>query len=50
MPDQNAVDVPQLFADMLGHAVTTAFEMGWAEFSNGNLLHEAEAQFNGNRG
>ena len=25
---------------------TTAFEMGWAEFSNGDLLLEAEAQFN----
>ncbi len=28
-----------------GHTITTAFKMGWAEFSNGDLLHEAEAQF-----
>ena len=30
---------------LLAHTVATAFEMGWAEFSNGNLLFEAEAQF-----
>ena len=29
-----------------GHTVATAFEMGWAEFGNGELLLEAEAQFN----
>ena len=29
-----------------GHTIATAFEMGWAEFSNGDLLLEAEAQFN----
>jgi hypothetical protein len=26
--------------------IATAFEMGWAEFGNGNLLLEAEARFN----
>jgi hypothetical protein len=31
---------------MPGHTITTAFEMGWAEFGNGDLLLEAEAQFN----
>jgi len=31
---------------LLGHTVATAFEMGWAEFGNGDLLLEAEAQFN----
>jgi hypothetical protein len=30
---------------LLAHTVATAFEMGWAEFSNGNLLFAAEAQF-----
>jgi hypothetical protein len=30
---------------LLSHTVATAFEMGWAEFSNANLLFEAEAQF-----
>jgi hypothetical protein len=29
-----------------GHTIATAFEMGWAEFGNGDLLLEAEAQFN----
>jgi hypothetical protein len=28
-----------------GHTIATAFEMGWAEFGNGDLLLEAEAQF-----
>jgi hypothetical protein len=28
-----------------GHTVATAFEMGWAEFANGDLLLEAEKQF-----
>ena len=31
---------------LLGHTVATAFEMGWAEFGNGDLLLGAEAQFN----
>jgi hypothetical protein len=30
---------------LLGHTVATAFEMGWAEFGNGDLLLGAEAQF-----
>ena len=29
-----------------GHTIATAFEMEWAEFGNGDLLLEAEAQFN----
>ena len=29
-----------------GHTIATAFEMGWAEFGKGDLLLEAEAQFN----
>lgn len=28
-----------------GHTVSTAHEMGWAQFDNGNLLHAAEASF-----
>jgi hypothetical protein len=28
-----------------GHSVATAFELGWADLSNGDLLREAEAQF-----
>jgi hypothetical protein len=28
-----------------GHSVATAFEIGWAEFANGDLLLEAEKQF-----
>jgi hypothetical protein len=28
-----------------GHTVATAFERGWADLSNGDLLREAEAQF-----
>ncbi len=27
------------------HAVSTAYEMGWAQLSNGNLLDAAEASF-----
>jgi hypothetical protein len=27
------------------HVVTTAYEMGWANLSNGDLLREAELQF-----
>jgi hypothetical protein len=30
---------------LLAHTVATAFEMGWAEFSNGKLLFEADTQF-----
>jgi hypothetical protein len=30
---------------LLTHTVATAFEMGWAEFANGDLLLAAEAQF-----
>ena len=30
---------------LLTHTVATTYEMGWAEFNNGNLLFEAEAQF-----
>ena len=28
-----------------GHEVVTAFEMGWSELSNGELLAKAEEQF-----
>ena len=28
-----------------GHSVTTAFEKGWAKLSNGDLLREAEREF-----
>jgi hypothetical protein len=28
-----------------GHEVRTAYEMGWADLDNGNLLKSAEAQF-----
>jgi hypothetical protein len=30
---------------LAGHAVSTAFEMGWAELGNGELLNLAEASF-----
>jgi hypothetical protein len=30
---------------LAGHVVSTAFEMGWAQLSNGALLREANAQF-----
>jgi hypothetical protein len=30
---------------LTGHAVSTAFEMSWTQFSNGALLKEANAQF-----
>ncbi len=30
---------------LAGHDVVTAFEAGWAELSNGELLAKAEAQF-----
>jgi hypothetical protein len=28
-----------------GHSVSTAYEMGWSEFANGDLLDAAEADF-----
>ena len=28
-----------------GHAVATAFELGWSDLANGDLLEQAEAQF-----
>jgi len=28
-----------------GHAVATAYELGWSDLANGNLLHQAEAEF-----
>jgi hypothetical protein len=28
-----------------GHEVATAYEMGWSQLTNGNLLKEAEASF-----
>ena len=28
-----------------GHDVATAFELGWSDLANGNLLQQAEAQF-----
>jgi hypothetical protein len=30
---------------LAGHAVSTAYEMGWSELSNGALLRAADAQF-----
>ena len=30
---------------LTGHTVSTAFEMGWAELDNGDLLNVAEAAF-----
>jgi hypothetical protein len=30
---------------LAGHFVVTAFEKGWSNLSNGNLLREAEAEF-----
>jgi hypothetical protein len=30
---------------LTGHAVATAFELGWSGLANGDLLREAEAQF-----
>jgi hypothetical protein len=29
----------------MGHDVATAYELGWARLSNGDLLQEAEAKF-----
>jgi hypothetical protein len=34
-----------LRARLVGHVVTTASEMGWADLDNGRLLAAAEAQF-----
>ena len=28
-----------------GHSVATAFELGWSDLANGELLQQAEAQF-----
>jgi hypothetical protein len=28
-----------------GHVITTAFELGWSDLANGDLLEHAEAQF-----
>ena len=30
---------------LIGHSVVTAFELGWSRLANGDLLREAEAQF-----
>lgn len=30
---------------LVGHTVATAFEMGWSEMANGDLLRAAEASF-----
>ena len=30
---------------LAGHSISTAYEMGWAELNNGDLLKEAEASF-----
>ena len=30
---------------LIGHSVVTAFELGWSRLANGELLREAEAQF-----
>ena len=30
---------------LTGHVVSTAFEMGWSEMANGDLLNAAEAAF-----
>jgi hypothetical protein len=30
---------------LIGHSVSTAYEMGWAQLSNGALLRAADAQF-----
>ncbi len=38
------VPVP-LRKSLVGHDVITAFEMGWSELQNGELLQAAESQF-----
>jgi hypothetical protein len=30
---------------LIGHQVVTAFELGWSEISNGDLLEKAEKEF-----
>jgi hypothetical protein len=30
---------------LIGHEVVTAFEAGWSEISNGDLLEKAETEF-----
>jgi hypothetical protein len=30
---------------LAGHAVATAFELGWSDLANGDLLQQAEARF-----
>jgi hypothetical protein len=30
---------------LAGHTVATAFELGWSDLANGDLLRQAEAQF-----
>ena len=30
---------------LIGHEVITAFELGWSEISNGDLLEKAEGEF-----
>ena len=30
---------------LIGHEVVTAFELGWSEISNGDLLEKAEGEF-----
>jgi hypothetical protein len=31
---------------LIGHEVVTAFEVGWSEISNGDLLEKADKEFN----
>ena len=31
--------------DLAGHTVTTAYERGWSNLANGNLVRAAEAEF-----
>lgn len=31
--------------ELVGHACSTAYEMGWSDLSNGDLLREAEGTF-----
>jgi hypothetical protein len=31
--------------ELIGHEVATAFEKGWSQLNNGDLLREAEASF-----
>jgi len=34
-----------LWRALTGHTVATAFELGWSGLANGDLLHQAEVQF-----